>query len=45
MPRYFAYAYELIPLGRIGQPEDIAPMVLFLASNQARFIKGQVLYD
>jgi NAD(P)-dependent dehydrogenase (short-subunit alcohol dehydrogenase family) len=34
---------EIIPLGRIGQPEDIAPMVLFLASDQARFITGQVI--
>ena len=31
------------PLGRIGQPEDIARAVLYLASPQATFITGTVL--
>jgi 3-oxoacyl-[acyl-carrier protein] reductase len=31
------------PLGRIGQPEDIAPAVAFLASDDARWITGQTL--
>jgi 3-oxoacyl-[acyl-carrier protein] reductase len=32
-----------IPLRRIGQPEDIADVILFLASEQARWITGQVI--
>jgi NAD(P)-dependent dehydrogenase (short-subunit alcohol dehydrogenase family) len=28
------------PIGRIGQPEDIARMVLYLASDAAGFITG-----
>jgi 3-oxoacyl-[acyl-carrier protein] reductase len=33
----------MIPLGRIGQPDDIAGVVGFLASNHARYITGAVL--
>lgn len=32
-----------IPLGRLGQPEDVAEAVAFLASRQAAYITGQVL--
>jgi NAD(P)-dependent dehydrogenase (short-subunit alcohol dehydrogenase family) len=31
------------PLGRWGAPEDIAPVVLFLASSSARFLTGQTI--
>lgn len=34
---------EHIPLGRLGEPEDIAPAVVFLASEEAGYITGQVL--
>ena len=32
-----------IPLGRVGQPEDVVGAVLFLASDAARFITGDSL--
>lgn len=35
-----AGAAKAIPLGRIGQPEDIAPLVYFLASEEASYITG-----
>jgi NAD(P)-dependent dehydrogenase (short-subunit alcohol dehydrogenase family) len=33
-----------IPLGRLGQPDDMAGAVLFLASDLAAYITGQTLY-
>ena len=33
----------LIPMGKLIQPEDIAETILFLASQQARMITGQVI--
>lgn len=32
-----------IPLGKLGQPEDVAKVVLFLASDDAAYITGQVI--
>lgn len=32
------------PLGRIGQPGDIAPAAVFLASNDSAWITGETLY-
>ena len=36
-------AGEFIPMGRIGQPEEIADVALFLASHGARYMTGQVV--
>lgn len=33
-----------IPLGRVGQPRDIANAALFLASDEADYITGAILY-
>lgn len=36
-------AGEFIPMGRIGEPEDIADVISFLASNAARYMTGQTV--
>jgi 3-oxoacyl-[acyl-carrier protein] reductase len=35
---------EIVPLGRAGLPEDIASAAVFLASDEAGYITGQVLH-
>jgi 3-oxoacyl-[acyl-carrier protein] reductase len=38
------YAAEQTPLGRIGEPEDIASVIAFLSSEDAGYVSGQVVY-
>ena len=40
---FFEAQLPFIPLGRVGQPEDIAHAAAFLCSDEARFITGSVL--
>ncbi|WP_152185528.1 3-oxoacyl-ACP reductase FabG [Segeticoccus rhizosphaerae] len=35
---------EQVPVGRVGQPEDIAATISFLTSEEAGFVSGQVIY-
>ncbi|TME19860.1 MAG: SDR family oxidoreductase [Chloroflexi bacterium] len=37
-------AASQIPLGRIGQPDDVAAVIAFLCSEDASFISGQTIY-
>jgi NAD(P)-dependent dehydrogenase (short-subunit alcohol dehydrogenase family) len=49
-PRYGATEAELLaraatfPLGRMGRPEDIAHVAVFLASEKAAFMTGQIVH-
>jgi NAD(P)-dependent dehydrogenase (short-subunit alcohol dehydrogenase family) len=38
-----ARAVKMYPLGRLGRPEDIAPLITFLASDEASWITGQAI--
>jgi 3-oxoacyl-[acyl-carrier protein] reductase len=40
---YFDEIRQQIPLGKFGEPRDVAELVVFLASDQARYISGAVL--
>ena len=41
---YFKEAVGRIPLGRPGNPEDVAGLVTFLASDDASYITGQAIH-
>jgi 3-oxoacyl-[acyl-carrier protein] reductase len=38
-----AQALQRTPLGRIGQPNDIAPVTVFLASDDSHWVTGEIL--
>ncbi|MEV6795769.1 SDR family oxidoreductase [Streptomyces sp. NPDC051320] len=37
-------AAQSIPVGRVGEPEDVAHTASFLVSREAGFVSGQVIY-
>jgi len=37
------HAPDIVPLGRVGLPQEVASAVLYLASDEAAFITGQTL--
>ena len=39
-----AQASKTIPVRRVGQPRDIANVICFLASEEASFVNGQIIY-
>ncbi len=43
-PELERHILPTIPMGRIGQPEDIAAVVEFLVSEQARWVTGQRIF-
>jgi NAD(P)-dependent dehydrogenase (short-subunit alcohol dehydrogenase family) len=43
-PKVLSFLLERTPLGRIGQPEDVANAVAFLASDEASWITGSTIF-
>jgi len=43
-PELVSQAAAVTPLGRVGRPEDVADVIVLLASEQARWLTGQLLY-
>lgn len=42
-PTFINHYEAKVPMGRLGKPDDIAPAVSFLLSNEAKYITGQNL--
>jgi 3-oxoacyl-[acyl-carrier protein] reductase len=42
-PRFYEKNKSMIAIGRIGKPEDIAKVALFLASDLSNYVTGQII--
>ncbi len=42
-PDYLQRMEEAIPLGKLGEPEDVAYAMLYLVSDEAKYVTGQTL--
>jgi NAD(P)-dependent dehydrogenase (short-subunit alcohol dehydrogenase family) len=42
-PENKAALASTVPLGRVGKPDDVARAILFLASDSASFVTGQIV--
>jgi len=43
-PTFHDWVLARAPLGRWGQPEDLAPLAVFLAADGSAYINGQIIY-
>ena len=43
MTKNAGYRDDMVPLGRLGTPEDVADAVAFLAGNDGRYVTGMIL--
>jgi NAD(P)-dependent dehydrogenase (short-subunit alcohol dehydrogenase family) len=43
-PKGREHIASIVPMGRLGSPEEIGELVAFFASGRSRFVTGQVIY-